>query len=149
MSMMTSKVICQIRISCLGWSIIRLWHWCYFWSYSFVAGSIQLCALLTLMRLRLTSIFHLQSPELSGTNWFDLSAVQLGLVVCFKVLFQFWYLFNDMIIWMFLFGLFLIKVSGSLYGALLGSLIVYPIADFLGTLLSRYCILTVVCWIYY
>ncbi|KAI3450330.1 hypothetical protein Pfo_006995 [Paulownia fortunei] len=45
----------------------------------------------------------LQSPELSGTSWFNLSAVQLGLVV-----------------------------SGSLYGALLGSLIVYPLADFLG-----------------
>lgn len=45
----------------------------------------------------------LQSPELSGISWFNLSAVQLGLVV-----------------------------SGSLYGALLGSLIVYPIEDFLG-----------------
>ncbi|GFZ19851.1 major facilitator superfamily protein [Actinidia rufa] len=45
----------------------------------------------------------LQSPELSGTAWFNLSAVQLGLVV-----------------------------SGSLYGALLGSLLVYPISDFLG-----------------
>ncbi|XP_051134443.1 D-xylose-proton symporter-like 3, chloroplastic [Andrographis paniculata] len=45
----------------------------------------------------------LQSPELSGTNWFNLSSVQLGLVV-----------------------------SGSLYGALLGSLIVFPLADFLG-----------------
>ncbi|WRX34641.1 Major facilitator [Theobroma cacao] len=45
----------------------------------------------------------LQSPELSGITWFNLSAVQLGLVV-----------------------------SGSLYGALLGSLLVYPIADFLG-----------------
>ncbi|CAK9327004.1 unnamed protein product [Citrullus colocynthis] len=45
----------------------------------------------------------LQSPELSGTSWFNLSALQLGLVV-----------------------------SGSLYGALLGSLLVYPIADFLG-----------------
>ncbi|XAR60644.1 hypothetical protein NMG60_11034101 [Bertholletia excelsa] len=45
----------------------------------------------------------LQSPELSGIPWFNLSAVQLGLVV-----------------------------SGSLYGALLGSLLVYPIADFLG-----------------
>ncbi|KAA8549310.1 hypothetical protein F0562_000994 [Nyssa sinensis] len=45
----------------------------------------------------------LQSPELSGTTWFNLSAVQLGLVV-----------------------------SGSLYGALFGSLLVYPIADFLG-----------------
>ncbi|KAK6118609.1 hypothetical protein DH2020_047651 [Rehmannia glutinosa] len=45
----------------------------------------------------------LQSPELSGTNWFNLSAVQLGLVV-----------------------------SGSLYGALFGSLIVYPLSDFLG-----------------
>ncbi|KAH6837152.1 Major facilitator superfamily protein [Perilla frutescens var. hirtella] len=45
----------------------------------------------------------LQSPELSGTNWFNLSAVQLGLVV-----------------------------SGSLYGALFGSIIVYPVADFLG-----------------
>ncbi|KAG6433444.1 hypothetical protein SASPL_105058 [Salvia splendens] len=45
----------------------------------------------------------LQSPELSGTNWFNLSAIQLGLVV-----------------------------SGSLYGALFGSLIVYPLADFLG-----------------
>ncbi|KAF9665554.1 hypothetical protein SADUNF_Sadunf16G0135100 [Salix dunnii] len=45
----------------------------------------------------------LQSPELSGISWFSLSSVQLGLVV-----------------------------SGSLYGALLGSLLVYPIADFLG-----------------
>ncbi|GER26907.1 major facilitator superfamily protein [Striga asiatica] len=45
----------------------------------------------------------LQSPDLSGTNWFNLSAVQLGLVV-----------------------------SGSLYGALIGSAIVYPLADFLG-----------------
>ncbi|KAJ7947605.1 D-xylose-proton symporter-like [Quillaja saponaria] len=45
----------------------------------------------------------LQSPELSGTTWFNLSSIQLGLVV-----------------------------SGSLYGALLGSLLVYPIADFLG-----------------
>ncbi|KAK9127055.1 hypothetical protein Syun_015852 [Stephania yunnanensis] len=45
----------------------------------------------------------LQSPQLSGTAWFSLSALQLGLVV-----------------------------SGSLYGALLGSLLVYPIADFLG-----------------
>ncbi|CAL9771670.1 unnamed protein product [Musa acuminata subsp. burmannicoides] len=45
----------------------------------------------------------LQSPELSGTTWFNLSAVQLGLVV-----------------------------SGSLYGALAGSLIAYPTSDFLG-----------------
>ncbi|KAF2311896.1 hypothetical protein GH714_027209 [Hevea brasiliensis] len=45
----------------------------------------------------------LQSAELSGTTWFNLSAIELGLVV-----------------------------SGSLYGALLGSLLVYPIADFLG-----------------
>nr|GLL33677.1 D-xylose-proton symporter-like 3, chloroplastic isoform X1 [Ipomoea trifida] len=43
------------------------------------------------------------SPEFSGTTWFNLSAVQLGLVV-----------------------------SGSLYGALFGSLLVYPLADFLG-----------------
>ncbi|XP_020236853.1 D-xylose-proton symporter-like 3, chloroplastic [Cajanus cajan] len=45
----------------------------------------------------------LQSPDLSGISWFNLSAVQLGLVV-----------------------------SGSLYGALLGSLLAYAIADFLG-----------------
>ncbi|KAK4771952.1 hypothetical protein SAY86_013727 [Trapa natans] len=45
----------------------------------------------------------LQSPEFSGITWYTLSAVQLGLVV-----------------------------SGSLYGALLGSLLVYPVADFLG-----------------
>ncbi|WOL09290.1 hypothetical protein Cni_G18043 [Canna indica] len=45
----------------------------------------------------------LQSAELSGTTWFNLSAVQLGLVV-----------------------------SGSLYGALAGSLTAYPTADFLG-----------------
>ncbi|XP_047310199.1 D-xylose-proton symporter-like 3, chloroplastic [Impatiens glandulifera] len=45
----------------------------------------------------------LQSPELSGITWFNLSAIELGLVV-----------------------------SGSLYGALLGSILVYPIADFLG-----------------
>ncbi|EOA12659.1 hypothetical protein CARUB_v10027739mg [Capsella rubella] len=45
----------------------------------------------------------LQSPALSGTTWFNFSPVQLGLVV-----------------------------SGSLYGALLGSISVYGIADFLG-----------------
>ncbi|XP_060203198.1 D-xylose-proton symporter-like 3, chloroplastic isoform X2 [Lycium barbarum] len=45
----------------------------------------------------------LQSPELSGTTWYSLSAVQLGLVV-----------------------------SGSLYGALIGSILAYPFADFLG-----------------
>ncbi|KNA20180.1 hypothetical protein SOVF_054960 [Spinacia oleracea] len=45
----------------------------------------------------------LQSAELSGTTWFNLSAVQQGLVV-----------------------------SGSLYGALFGSIAVFPIADFLG-----------------
>ncbi|XP_074270236.1 D-xylose-proton symporter-like 3, chloroplastic [Silene latifolia] len=45
----------------------------------------------------------LQSAELSGTTWFNLSAIQTGLVV-----------------------------SGSLYGALFGSILVYPIADFLG-----------------
>lgn len=45
----------------------------------------------------------LQSADLSGTSWFNLSAVQLGLVV-----------------------------SGSLYGALAGSLVAYPITDILG-----------------
>ncbi|KHN18956.1 D-xylose-proton symporter-like 3, chloroplastic [Glycine soja] len=45
----------------------------------------------------------LQSPELSGISWFNLSAIQLGLVV-----------------------------SGSLYGALLGSLVAFARADFLG-----------------
>ncbi|KAB1199052.1 D-xylose-proton symporter-like 3, chloroplastic [Morella rubra] len=51
----------------------------------------------------LVPTISLQLPELStGTTWFNLSAIQLGLVV-----------------------------SGSLYGALLGSLLVYPIADFL------------------
>ncbi|CAE6248806.1 unnamed protein product [Arabidopsis arenosa] len=45
----------------------------------------------------------LQSPALSGTTWFNFSPVQLGLVV-----------------------------SGSLYGALLGSISVYGVADFLG-----------------
>ncbi|KAM4083377.1 hypothetical protein ACB094_08G051300 [Castanea mollissima] len=50
-----------------------------------------------------SATLSLQSPELSGTTWFNLSAIQLGLVV-----------------------------SGSLYGALLGSILVYPITDFLG-----------------
>ncbi|XP_058748755.1 D-xylose-proton symporter-like 3, chloroplastic [Vicia villosa] len=45
----------------------------------------------------------LQSPELSGIAWSNLSAIQLGLVV-----------------------------SGSLYGALLGSLLAFAIADFIG-----------------
>nr|ABB17074.1 putative sugar transporter [Nicotiana langsdorffii x Nicotiana sanderae] len=45
----------------------------------------------------------LQSAELSGTTWYNFSAVQLGLVV-----------------------------SGSLYGALFGSILAYPFADFLG-----------------
>ncbi|KAJ1292935.1 hypothetical protein BS78_01G028900 [Paspalum vaginatum] len=44
-----------------------------------------------------------QSADLSGTTWFNLSSVQLGLVA-----------------------------SGSLYGALGGSIIAYRIADFLG-----------------
>ncbi|XP_062212869.1 D-xylose-proton symporter-like 3, chloroplastic [Phragmites australis] len=45
----------------------------------------------------------LQSADLSGTTWFSLSSVQLGLVA-----------------------------SGSLYGALGGSILAYRIADFLG-----------------
>ncbi|KAI3887555.1 hypothetical protein MKW92_022669 [Papaver armeniacum] len=45
----------------------------------------------------------LQSPKLSGTTWFNLSSIQLGLVV-----------------------------SGSLYAAHVSSVLVYPIADFLG-----------------
>ncbi|XP_057456137.1 D-xylose-proton symporter-like 3, chloroplastic [Lotus japonicus] len=45
----------------------------------------------------------LQSPELSGITWFNLSSIQLGLVV-----------------------------SGSLYGALLGSILAFAVADFLG-----------------
>uniref|UniRef100_A0A0E0D8X0 Major facilitator superfamily (MFS) profile domain-containing protein n=1 Tax=Oryza meridionalis TaxID=40149 RepID=A0A0E0D8X0_9ORYZ len=45
----------------------------------------------------------LQSAELSGTTWFSLSSIQLGLVA-----------------------------SGSLYGALGGSLLAYRVADFLG-----------------
>ncbi|CAD6344219.1 unnamed protein product [Miscanthus lutarioriparius] len=44
-----------------------------------------------------------QSPDLSGTDWFSLSSLQLGLVA-----------------------------SSSLYGALGGSLLAYRIADFLG-----------------
>ncbi|KAG0622798.1 hypothetical protein M758_3G124200 [Ceratodon purpureus] len=43
------------------------------------------------------------SPGLSGTDWYSLSAIQTGLVV-----------------------------SGSLYGALLGSILAFNIADFLG-----------------
>ncbi|KAG8061558.1 hypothetical protein GUJ93_ZPchr0003g16634 [Zizania palustris] len=45
----------------------------------------------------------LQSAELSGTTWFSLSSIQLGLVA-----------------------------SGSLYGALGGSILAYRVADFLG-----------------
>nr|XP_017251443.1 PREDICTED: D-xylose-proton symporter-like 3, chloroplastic isoform X2 [Daucus carota subsp. sativus] len=45
----------------------------------------------------------LQSPKLSGTTWFNLAPFQLGLVV-----------------------------SGSLYGALFGSVLIYPIADVIG-----------------
>ncbi|CAJ2678897.1 unnamed protein product [Trifolium pratense] len=45
----------------------------------------------------------LQSPELSGIAWSNLSSIQLGLVV-----------------------------SGSLYGALFGSLLAFAIADFIG-----------------
>nr|CAB3492656.1 unnamed protein product [Digitaria exilis] len=47
-----------------------------------------------------------QSADLSGTTWFNLSSVQLGLVA-----------------------------SGSLYGALGGSILAYRIADFLGRVL--------------
>ncbi|RZC75940.1 hypothetical protein C5167_000269 [Papaver somniferum] len=45
----------------------------------------------------------LQSPKLSGTTWFNLSSIQLGLVV-----------------------------SGSLYGAFISSILIHPIAHFLG-----------------
>ncbi|KAM7501865.1 hypothetical protein LguiB_000769 [Lonicera macranthoides] len=50
-----------------------------------------------------SAAISLQSPKLSGTTWFNLSAIQLGFVV-----------------------------SGSLYGAVLGSLLIYPIADYIG-----------------
>lgn len=83
-----------------------------------------------------------QSPELSGTAWFNLSAVQLGLVVwfiesysicscsickpvvCLPKFTKHSSRFTNYIV--------LMQVSGSLYGALFGSLLVYPIADFLG-----------------
>ncbi|XP_072963238.1 D-xylose-proton symporter-like 2 isoform X1 [Typha angustifolia] len=45
----------------------------------------------------------LESSELSGTTWYDLSSVEIGLVV-----------------------------SGSLYGALIGSILAFTVADFLG-----------------
>ncbi|KAK1396802.1 D-xylose-proton symporter-like 3, chloroplastic [Heracleum sosnowskyi] len=45
----------------------------------------------------------LQSPKLSGTTWFNLKPFQIGLIV-----------------------------SSSLYGALLGSILIYPIADLIG-----------------
>ncbi|KAJ1693463.1 hypothetical protein LUZ63_010161 [Rhynchospora breviuscula] len=45
----------------------------------------------------------LQSPSLSGTSWYDLSSLQVGLVV-----------------------------SGSLYGALIGSVMAFTVADYLG-----------------
>ncbi|KAF8757349.1 hypothetical protein HU200_010864 [Digitaria exilis] len=53
--------------------------------------------------LTTTGCLLLQSADLSGTTWFNLSSVQLGLVA-----------------------------SGSLYGALGGSILAYRIADFLG-----------------
>ncbi|RXH84658.1 hypothetical protein DVH24_032942 [Malus domestica] len=73
------------------------------WNFSFVFPALG--GLLFGYDIGATSgaTLSLQSPELSGTAWFNLSAIQLGLVV-----------------------------SGSLYGALFGSLLVYPIADFLG-----------------
>eukprot|EP00249_Psilotum_nudum_P010830 c22796_g1_i1 orf=183-1709(+) len=49
------------------------------------------------------AILSLKSASLSGTDWYNLSSVQIGLVE-----------------------------SGSLYGALVGSLLVYTVADFLG-----------------
>lgn len=45
----------------------------------------------------------LQSPTSSGTTWYDLNSVEIGLVV-----------------------------SGSLYGALIGSVLAFTVADFLG-----------------
>ncbi|KAJ0970874.1 hypothetical protein J5N97_018833 [Dioscorea zingiberensis] len=45
----------------------------------------------------------IESPTLSGTTWFDLNSVEIGLVV-----------------------------SGSLYGALIGSVLAFTVADFLG-----------------
>lgn len=76
-----------------------------------------------------------QSPELSGTAWFNLSAVQLGLVVWFI---EYYTICSCAIckhvvcLPKFTNYIVLMQVSGSLYGALFGSLLVYPIADFLG-----------------
>jgi len=80
----------------------------------------------------------LQSPDLSGTDWFSLSSLQLGLVVI--------QISNLPMLSLLLshisyqdeneFPSFFIQASSSLYGALGGSLLAYRIADFLGELKS-------------
>ncbi|KAI3792717.1 hypothetical protein L2E82_06605 [Cichorium intybus] len=50
-----------------------------------------------------SATINIQSPTFSGISWYDLSSVQVGLIT-----------------------------SGSLYGALLGSILAFSVADFLG-----------------
>lgn len=84
--------------------------------------------------LTTTGCILLQSADLSGTTWFNLSSVQLGLVVIqipiipMLSLLPFPISYQDQNEFLFHF----IQASGSLYGALGGSILAYRIADFLG-----------------
>lgn len=63
-----------------------------------------------------SATISIQSPSMSGVTWYDLSSVEVGLVA-----------------------------SGSLYGALLGSILAYNVADFLGR--RRELILSALCYL--
>jgi len=92
----------------------------------------------------------LQSPSLSGISWYNLSSVDVGLVVSFQVICDTsslsWslliiyspaalgYVFT---IWSkdkFAYKIVLnfLQTSGSLYGALFGSIVAFTIADVIG-----------------
>lgn len=77
--------------------------------------------------------FYFQSQSLSGTTWYNLSSLQIGLVVIslknFYITFSL-LLINNQVVNHYL--LILFQVSGSLYGALIGSALAFAIADFLG-----------------
>ena len=102
-------------------------------------------------------LYTLQSPTLSGVSWYKLSSVEIGLLVslnsiigCFFfghgyiVLLSFLWLDTFVHNWNYSIyililniiwgnGIYcLLQTSGSLYGALIGSVLAFNVADFLG-----------------
>lgn len=142
----------QVSLSSFGRPSVWLWHWgnirC-----NHIAQGITWALILFLFASKnaaldlhinsvnianLTAIKPiLQSSTFSGTTWYNLSSVQTGLVVMLYYASKTIWAKVGFINWCPIaewcnHPLCVMQVSGSLYGALIGSVLAYTIADFLG-----------------